>query len=869
MIPFTLWVKSATSRYRNVFHNALLRWPSVCFGVIGLLCYVPRVLAKTGGVEKISNILRISGEILIVKFFFSNTHFSRLKVQVRWSCTAGLPLPTPKHTPPRPMFATVPLFMSLLTFMFMLVQVCPREAQAIEYPVVLSISDENDIHDLYYNGEITEEMRDSLLNLLRDKVDLNKASRDELYELPGFTFEMADAVIAYRESGNRFNHPSDLALVAAIPHDVLVQVMQFVMATPPPPPRPPIMKGQVKAGAVERLGDDEGPEGYLQLQGTVLRYVDVGTVLTYRHVPPPPSFYASEDINYYMVDPKGTDFTMSGLYAGGIRYGLDHIYAMREENDWVALIGSFKAGFGLKLTMDNTGRTDPTGFYANTDYYENYTSGSVGVGQGFFGAAFRYKELELGPGTIDTTVFASSANRDSYQYYVRYGDDSIECWANSDCREISPWAQCDKVTNRCYDTSVCPESPEVCEDRLSFMSLSEVYRETVVGGNVTYSLDSRKGIGLTGYVGHYGFNVEAPSIRFSPSVRFPERPVLGAVGLHGFWGWSMFDFDLESAVTDQGSAAVVGRMVAEFSKAFQVTLLGRYYPTSFDNPYARSYSDSSMYKGNRTRDHGGGMLKVTWRPVRPLHIAADVDVVKHLMLGTWDAEANLRANYSITKTESAGVVFYLRDNDLSKGGRIRAYGERVDADLDMDEGYYEDENARVIDAPIRGAGQKHSVAMRFTTTRIPRTNIQVFGKHIWEDVKTFDDRFERSFYVWGKATLNLAPGPKVSLRVRYYDDQLNELARAGENTRAYCAEERSTGALFDVIPSSCRGETSLESYFDVTQVFKSTGTALSARAGMLTFIDDRIYNPPGGAVEGQDPKRPDQWSLRAYVTQRF
>ena len=71
---------------------------------------------------------------------------------------------------------------------------------AFDYGAPIRVTNEDDVYELEYEGEIDEEMRDVLLGLLAEPLDPNTASREELQQLPDVTYGLADAVIAARRA---------------------------------------------------------------------------------------------------------------------------------------------------------------------------------------------------------------------------------------------------------------------------------------------------------------------------------------------------------------------------------------------------------------------------------------------------------------------------------------------------------------------------------------------------------------------------------------------------------------------------------------------------------------------------------------------
>ncbi len=110
-----------------------------------------------------------------------------------------------------------------------------------DYGVDLSdITSEDDLWDLteweynydeeewvYAGGDISEEDYELLRDLFNNPVDLNTASRKELYNLPAMTYPLADRIIAYRERYGPFEKPEDIKKVPGV-EDIYPQIEPFI-----------------------------------------------------------------------------------------------------------------------------------------------------------------------------------------------------------------------------------------------------------------------------------------------------------------------------------------------------------------------------------------------------------------------------------------------------------------------------------------------------------------------------------------------------------------------------------------------------------------------------------------------------------------
>src|SRR5688572_22416612 len=102
----------------------------------------------------------------------------------------------------------------------------PAFAAIYESPI--TAEDGDDLRAQNEREEISDATLDTLLELMQDGVDLNKANRDELYELPSLTYADVDAIIDYRKA-QRIDDPAALVSAGAITADQLLQIAPFIL----------------------------------------------------------------------------------------------------------------------------------------------------------------------------------------------------------------------------------------------------------------------------------------------------------------------------------------------------------------------------------------------------------------------------------------------------------------------------------------------------------------------------------------------------------------------------------------------------------------------------------------------------------------
>ncbi len=85
----------------------------------------------------------------------------------------------------------------------------------------LRLESEEDVNDAFFEGELDEQTRDELIELLRDPVDINGDDLSRLLVVPGFTPHDLSALERHRDKSEGFASTAELAAVPGIDPDQL------------------------------------------------------------------------------------------------------------------------------------------------------------------------------------------------------------------------------------------------------------------------------------------------------------------------------------------------------------------------------------------------------------------------------------------------------------------------------------------------------------------------------------------------------------------------------------------------------------------------------------------------------------------------
>ncbi len=748
---------------------------------------------------------------------------------------------------------------------------------AAPYPVAINIKDETDIEQLYRDGEIDEEAKNRLLVLYYTKIDLNLATRDELYELPAMTYTLADEVLELRKKRGRFARVHDLAGAKGMTPAIYDQVRPFVTVK-----RAEEMEkkydAQVRTGAIYRT-HGYNPAFYLRGKARFKTHGGVGLLVAAR--PMIGTVNDVEPITYYSCsagkckDVNGESLTAA---ASAIRFDPAGLYVFWDGARLSAIAGSFRVGYGLGLTMDNSKRKRPFGWYPNIDFSEDEDSGKMKPYEGFVGAAVRYKQIDIGSGWLDIGAFGSFWLRDMYQTDLRWDRD--------------------------------PDSPFIADEELSYNSRKDVeenqslyfeyptlpwiMREIVGGGNVTYWFNRRSLVGVTGYGANWKMTAKATN--FGPSAfssKYPfDRNTWGAIGINTKFGFGRYDFAGELAFTDRGDPGMLLKAWLHPLPDLVIIPSFRYYSPGYDNPYNLGEANADEHMGNRARDELGGKVKITYRPIKMLRLRLDINVWHHQFPGArssdqimYDLEHNyidydqIEKNLKEDPSTDLELLFRVGLRPTSKE-RVSFQVVYHDEALDLDgrERSYEMPTKTYISL---WGGTKLYWSVMASTKRIPRITLTASFKQIFEDSYKLADTFDHHWYAWLRVSANLSPGPRLVARIKYYDESTVDLSDRFTNPdgsakssqyvpRCNYELDKDAGDLPSAFPGRCREESYIDVYVQASQRIPMAllaGSYVRLRLGWTHWTDQR-KRWAQSTVWDANPTR-DEFLIKGYLLAKF
>lgn len=521
---------------------------------------------------------------------------------------------------------------------------------------------------------------------------------------------------------------------------------------------------------------------------------------------------------------------------------------------WIA--GSYRIGFGQRLTFDTTGYRWPDGFVPGTRVSDSIISGSMSYTKTLLGAAVRYRRQ------WDATAFVSY-NLDNIHVnhfdYDRCPASKPQCKASQ---------KMPKVQNKETGDGFSCESP----------TLPWAVHEALGGASIGYHFQNHVFLGITGYGAWRQFRVRGEHIQHTRSSKYPwDRGFFGAVGLNGAFSKGIVDGGFEITSTDRGALAGLILVNIKPLSKLEITPSFRYYSPNYDNPYSRGTADPDEFQGIRGRDEIGGRLELDWKASQLIAIGSRLDVWHHRHdkcdetaqpgdpgwcarpLGFFNAgpikqstdlELIFKTLISFSQHETARLRLVYHDENLAKSGRNLSYSPHINSQGDW------------------SGGAKIYWSVRFATKRIPRTRLALSFRQIFEDIYALKDKFDHSWSTNLNVRIDASPGPKLWIRLGYRDDSTTTLPIRHANQ--ICGSWDTDGPLPEWLPGQCRGETSISVYLKGSQrllTWSSGDLDLQLTGNWIRWLDDRLLFTKTTNC-GPPPSR-NSFSLRAAISTSF
>jgi hypothetical protein len=569
----------------------------------------------------------------------------------------------------------------------LLAVVWPRSAHAIEYETFINVDTYDELNELWVNNIISEDTFNTLVELQRRGVDLNEADREELYSLPNLTYDDVDRIIAYREEAGVIHTPADLVAAGVLGREELGSILMFIRAAPERP-KLTATHGWVSYQTAWSQEDSTVPPMVLQAQITTLRNLTLGVS----------GFVTRQRIGAPVWDPNREAMIADEMH---VRVDVPKYFARWETDRWGVIAGSYRIGFGQRLTFDNSNNYTPNGFYLDNAVYRYNdlgvecresqgelpdspcagAAGDVYVTKDFRwrdslrGVAIGAKHIPVPVGWLQLYGFGSFQTRQIYQYEIY---DRNVC---DDPRSDDPACSAPDVYVSRKDQSLLEPSATH-----KFQTLPNMYDEVIGGANFSWFYDRRTHVGVTGYGATALWKVEGADLDFQEWSSTPFGGSWGAIGADMSWGYRWSDlgievsrsFDSMKRVTkddsDYGGGGFAG--IVRHTSTFgdnEIEVSGRYYDQRYANPYAGPIAQADEFDGNRARDEAGGRIRYGGRIADRLDLRALADVWVQPSERSPKLLTYVRADVDVNRWFRPGLWLQYRNVDLRPETSVGCY----------------------------------------------------------------------------------------------------------------------------------------------------------------------------------------------------
>ncbi len=677
----------------------------------------------------------------------------------------------------------------------------PGTARAIEYEIFVDAEDEDELYELYNTGQISEGTYTTLVDLMRRGTDLDSAAREELYALPNLTYADVDRILAYRSEAGHIRDPAALVAAGVLGEKTLASIAPYLTVAEGTGRKAPV-NGFVQYQTIWTSGDLRAPPMVLQARVNTLKHLTLGMAGT---------------LTRNRLGPVAWDPNRNGLSAepNGVRPWLPKVFVQWDTPTWGVIAGSYRIGFGQRLTFDNSGRYTANGFFLDDSYYRRVkltrlckeSAGELGEAPcddtryatpdyrfryGLLGVAAGAKHIQLPVGWLQLYGFFSFQPRDIYQYQIydrgRCSDPTDA--DNPDCSAPPVFKHDDPLLQRTSE--------------YSFQTLPNMFDLMLGGGNFGWFRDRRTHVGVTGYGAAPRWRTQGVDLDYRPYSPFPYGGAFGAVGADASWGYRWADlfaevtrsFDHQDDVGDGrtggGGFAGLLRHTATWD-VHEIEVSARYYDKAFNNPFARPLSAADQNAGVRASDEAGGRVRYSAFLADRVSLRAFFDVWSSVAQARPQLKFYARADAQATKWFRPGLWFQVQDRDVTRNGGVESYCDLGDNAYDSDAN-----GSIVVEDPqdsmpttdptqtvVACTGERYSLTgrMRFDP------HDRVWFALQWRHDFTEDSDYPGSVRHDGAGYVLVSTRPidplRIRMRWRYYDDDMGNRGRYEQSVWGY------------------------------------------------------------------------------------
>lgn len=641
----------------------------------------------------------------------------------------------------------------------------PRTAAALPYEIYIDIETEDDLYDLLATDQISEASFDALLFLHQTRVEINRADRKRLYLLPNLDYADVDRIIAYRQRTGAIYDLRDLVAAGILAAELATSLDPFILIDPPEPSRrhaDAFIRAQGRwSGRHDRLP----PPLAAQARVRPLRNLDIGAAAT---------------LTRNRLRRVRWDASRSALVAAPerVRFEVPKLYLHWQGASWEVIAGTYRVGFGQRVTFDVTDQATPNGFFGD---YELRSDGDLtrackrAAGELAQSPCPSVPVIHVTPDYAWTNRLAGIAlgleqpagdgwvQAHAWGSYQVHGLSQSEIAVASSCedprRDEDPGCGAPRVYVRAgRSTEPAPAA--------RFATLPFMYVEALGGGHASYFWNARRHLGVTGYGAAPRWLVQGAALGFQETARKPFGGAFGAVGVDAAFGFRSQDLFLEVARSfdnqgDGGGFGLLFRSVTTLPEA-TVDVSMRYYGSRYANPYARPISAPDELDGLRARDEAGLRIAATADVGAHVTVRAVADCWRRLSSGAMGTAFFGRADWKLGASWS--LALWVEHQHGAQERLVAATQLAYDSARPV--ALSAQLRHRLIGAPRDTTQLQHDVAATasLVTRPVDMLRIRFRVRYDFEDVS---DNHRLQQMLWAFVDASLAPRERHALRLRY------------------------------------------------------------------------------------------------------
>lgn len=658
-----------------------------------------------------------------------------------------------------------------IAMLAVLVSFAAAPAWAAIYENSVNVDTEDDLFDLEQRGDISEETADTLLELIREGVDLNTASREQLYDLPGITYADVNAILQYRQAKGRIEDPTELASAGALTSEQVVQISPFIRLDTTTPLFP--ISGRIRAASRFTTTDNVPPPALLMTRLKGPENLSAGFML----------FTTRRRAGMPVYD-EATD----ALSSDGFHYRpqVPRVFAQWKPGKARIIVGTFTLGFAERLTLDTTRRITPNGFYLTDDFRraneltrtcklsstellndpasgcdlsdgkDLYITPDYTWRESFRGAAGSLEDMKLGQeATASVYGFVSYQQRPRYQY------------------ELYDKRYCDDPRGESGDCSAPTISLPGSQSRLVYSTLQNVFDELTGGGHLTFKPNQRFTFGVTGFGALPIFYQSPIQLDFQEHSRYPSGGAFGAVGFDAHTSWRGLHFFLEAThnfdrrVGTNGAGGYGVEQRTTFSpqrQEFELSL--RFYDQGFGTPFSRPISSPDLLEGQRARNEAGARFRWGARLSKDWELRAQANFWVNpyadgsMPAGIPNLYLRARADFTGWSFLQPALMLDMRNRNLPSS----VHGVCSSETIILTEG-----------APYSCGGDLYKLWVRFDfAPRNKYLSAALQGYVNWKDDIRYKERFRNDLMVWLELRSQPVDFIQLRLRSKYLDEDISD-----------------------------------------------------------------------------------------------